>query len=38
LPTAAGFLNPGVSASANYIGAAPTVTDAPRVIHGEVKY
>jgi hypothetical protein len=38
LPTAAGSLYPGVSTSANYIGTAPVVTDAPRVIHGEVKY
>jgi len=38
LPTAGGALNPGVSTSADYIGAAPVVTGAPRVIHGEVKY
>ena len=38
LPTAAGALNPGVSTSPDYIGAAPVVTGAPRVIHGEVKY
>jgi len=38
LPTASGALNPGVSTSTDYIGAAPVVTGAPRVIHGEVKY
>lgn len=38
LPQEADFLNPGVSGGANYIGAVPTVTAAPRVIDGEVKY
>lgn len=38
LPDGSGALKPGVSTSANYIGTMPVVTDAPRVIHGEVKY
>ncbi len=38
LPDATGFQSPGESSSANYIGALPTVTAAPRVIAGEVKY
>jgi hypothetical protein len=38
LPTAAGLKNPSDASSDIYIGAKPTVTDAPRVIHGEVKY
>jgi hypothetical protein len=38
LPTAAGYQNPGVDTSATYIGTMPTVTEAPRVIDGEVKY
>jgi hypothetical protein len=38
LPTAAVLKNPSDSGSDIYIGAKPTVTDAPRVIQGEVKY
>ncbi len=38
LPTASGLQNPSDSASSAYIGAKPTVTGAPRVIHGDVKY
>ncbi|HEV8315390.1 MAG TPA: hypothetical protein VGQ23_20195 [Burkholderiaceae bacterium] len=38
LPTASGLADPSDSASPIYIGAKPTVTDAPRVIHGDVKY
>jgi hypothetical protein len=38
LPTAADLKNPSDPASDIYIGAIPTVTDAPRVIQGEVKY
>jgi hypothetical protein len=38
LPTAADLKNPSDPASDIYIGVRPTVTDAPRVIHGEVKY
>jgi hypothetical protein len=38
LPTADDLENPSDPASDIYIGARPTVTDAPRVIHGEVKY
>ena len=38
LPTAALVQNPADPASAIYIGPKPEVTDAPRVIHGEVKY
>ncbi len=38
LPTAADLKNPSVPTSDIYIGVRPTVTGAPRVIHGEVKY
>jgi len=38
LPTAAGLADPSDPASPIYIGAKPTVTDAPRVIQGEVKF
>jgi len=38
LPTSAVLKNPSDSSSDIYIGIKPTVTDAPRVIHGEVKY
>jgi hypothetical protein len=38
LPTAAELRNPSDAASDVYIGTKPTVTDAPRVIQGEVKY
>jgi hypothetical protein len=38
LPTDADLKNPSDPASDIYIGAKPTVTDAPRVIHGDVKY
>jgi len=38
LPTAADLKNPSDSASDIYIGVRPTITAAPRVIHGEVKY
>jgi hypothetical protein len=38
LPTSASVLNPADPASSAYIGAKPTVTTAPRVIHGDVKY
>ena len=38
LPTAADLKDPSDANSDIYIGAKPTVTDAPRVIHGEVKY
>jgi hypothetical protein len=38
LPSAAGLKNPSDPASDIYIGTKPVVTDAPRVIHGEVKY
>jgi hypothetical protein len=38
LPTAADLKNPSDPASDIYIGTMPTVTDAPRVIQGEVKY
>jgi hypothetical protein len=38
LPTAAGVNDPSDSSSSVYIGPKPTVTDAPRVIHGDVKY
>jgi hypothetical protein len=38
LPTAATVQNPADSASSIYIGAKPTVTTAPRVIQGDVKY
>ncbi|MEO8297153.1 MAG: hypothetical protein ABI574_05020 [Burkholderiales bacterium] len=38
LPTAANLVSPADSTSAIYLGTRPTVTDAPRVIHGEVKY
>ena len=38
LPTAADLKDPSDPASDVYIGARPSVTSAPRVIHGEVKY
>lgn len=38
LPTAADLLDPSDPGSSIYIGTQPTVTDPPRVIHGEVKY
>jgi hypothetical protein len=38
LPTAADLKDPSDPTSDIYIGVKPTVTDAPRVIHGEVKY
>lgn len=38
LPTAASLKDPSDPAADIYIGTKPTVTDAPRVIHGEVKY
>jgi hypothetical protein len=38
LPTAADLRNPSDPGSQFYIGAKPAVTDAPRVIHGDVKY
>lgn len=38
LPTAADLKNPSDSSSDIYIGDKPTVTDAPRVIHGDVKF
>ncbi len=38
LPTAADLKNPSAPASDIYIGTRPTVTGAPRVIHGDVKY
>jgi|GEM_PF-558265 len=38
LPTSASLKNPSDSASDVYIGTKPTVTDAPRVIQGDVKY
>jgi hypothetical protein len=38
LPTADGLRDPSDSASGIYIGDKPVVTDAPRVIHGDVKY
>ncbi|MDB6090948.1 MAG: hypothetical protein JWN85_3732 [Gammaproteobacteria bacterium] len=38
LPTAAGLKDPSSSSSDIYLGAEPTVTSAPRVIQGDVKY
>jgi hypothetical protein len=38
LPTAADLRDPSDASSSVYIGAKPTVTAAPRVIHGDVKY
>jgi hypothetical protein len=38
LPTSADLKDPSDPGSDIYIGAKPTVTSAPRVIHGEVKY
>jgi hypothetical protein len=38
LPTAADLKDPGDANSDVYIGVKPVVTDAPRVIHGEVKF
>jgi hypothetical protein len=38
LPSATGLADPSDSTSDIYIGSKPSVTDAPRVIHGEVMY
>jgi hypothetical protein len=38
LPSSADLRNPSDSASSAYIGAKPVVTDATRVIHGDVKF
>ncbi|WP_372525702.1 hypothetical protein [Piscinibacter sp.] len=38
LPGVSGLNDPSDSASDIYIGSKPVVTDAPRVIHGDVKY
>lgn len=38
LPTASDLKDPTDPSSSVYIGAKPTVTSAPRVIHGDVKY
>jgi hypothetical protein len=38
LPVANAAMNPADPASSIYIGVKPTVTTAPRVIHGDVKY
>jgi hypothetical protein len=38
LPTADNLKDPSDSSSSVYIGVKPTVTAAPRVIHGDVKY
>lgn len=38
LPTASGLVDPSDSTSSIYIGSKPTLTAAPRVIHGEVMY
>jgi hypothetical protein len=38
LPTASDLKDPSDSSSDVYIGAKPTVTSAPRVIHGDVKF
>ena len=38
LPTSSDLRNPSDPTSAIYIGVKPTVTDAPRVIHGDVKF
>jgi hypothetical protein len=38
LPTSADLKNPSDPASDIYIGVRPSVSAAPRVIHGEVKY
>jgi hypothetical protein len=38
LPSAASLRDPSDPASSIYIGTKPEVTDAPRVIHGDVKY
>ena len=38
LPTASGLQDPSSPSSSVYIGAKPTVTDAPRVIQGVVQY
>ena len=38
LPTAADLANPSDPASPIYIGTKPSVSGAPRVVHGEVKY
>lgn len=38
LPTASGLVDPSDPSSSIYIGAKPTLTAAPRVIHGEVMY
>ena len=38
LPTSAGLKDPSDPASSVYLGPKPSVTDAPRVIHGQVQY
>ena len=38
LPTVSDVQDPSDPASSIYIGTKPAVTDAPRVVHGEVKY
>jgi hypothetical protein len=38
LPSSAGLKDPSSPASDIYLGPKPTVTDAPRVIHGQVQY
>ncbi|HJW12760.1 MAG TPA: hypothetical protein VJ598_13270, partial [Albitalea sp.] len=38
LPDQSGLNDPSDAASSIYIGSKPVVTDAPRVIHGDVKY
>jgi hypothetical protein len=38
LPTAQDLRNPSDPTSDIYVGTRPTVSDAPRVVHGEVKY
>jgi hypothetical protein len=38
LPTTADLRDPSNAASPVYVGTKPTVTSAPRVIHGDVKY
>jgi len=38
LPSASGLKNPANPNDATYIGEQPSTTDAPRVVHGEVKY
>lgn len=38
LPSLTGLRSPGIPGDPSYIGAKPTVTGAPRVVHGVVKY